>query len=282
MIKLCAFADEASVLLDGQIEALKKNGIEYIELRGVDGTNISKLTEESAKEYAKRLSDAGIKVWSIGSPIGKIKLSGDIEEHMEKLRHTCRLAKIFGTDKIRMFSFYEAYEDEEKVYELLRRMIAIADEEGVGLYHENEKAIFGDTAERVLKIMENVEGLYYVYDPANFLEVGEDSQKTLDALHATTDYFHIKDVIAETRQLVPAGYGDGRIAELVARIKDDKVLSIEPHLKVFEGYSDFDATEMNNKFYFKSNAEAFDAAVAAIKNVLVEQGYKEIDGGFIK
>ena len=282
MIKLCAFADEAAVSLDGQIEALKKNGIEYIELRGVDGTNISKLTEESAREYAKKLAEAGIKVWSIGSPIGKIKLSGDIEEHMEKLRHTCRLAKIFGTDKIRMFSFYEAYEDEEKVYELLRRMIAIAAEEGVGLYHENEKAIFGDTAERVLKIMENVEGLYYVYDPANFLEVGEDSQKTLDALHSTTDYFHIKDVIAETHQLVPAGYGDGRIGELVARIKDDKVLSIEPHLKVFEGYSDFDATEMNNKFYFKSNAEAFDAAVAAIKNVLVEQGYKEGNGGFVR
>ena len=282
MIKLCAFADEASVALDGQIEALKKNGIEYIELRGIEGVNIAKISLEDACGYAKRLADAGIKVWSIGSPIGKIKLSGDIEEHMEKLRHTCRLAKIFGTDKIRMFSFYEAYEDEERVYDLLRRMIAIANEEGVGLYHENEKAIFGDTAERVLKIMENVEGLRYIYDPANFLEVGEDSQKTLDALHATTDYFHIKDVIAETRQLVPAGYGDGKIGELVARISDDKVLSIEPHLKVFEGYSDFDATEMNNKFYFKSNAEAFDAAVAAIKKVLAEQGYKEVDGGFVK
>ena len=282
MIRLCAFADEAAVSLDGQIEALKKNGIEYVELRGVDGTNVSKLSEEEAEGYAKRLADAGIKVWSIGSPIGKIKLSGDIEGHMETLRHTCRLAKIFGTEKIRMFSFYEAYENEERVYELLRRMIAIADEEGVRLYHENEKAIFGDTAERVIKIMENVEGLYYVYDPANFLEVGEDSRKTLDALHASTDYFHIKDVIAETHQLVPAGYGDGRIGELVARIKDDKVLSIEPHLKVFEGYSDFDATEMNNKFHYGSNAEAFDAAVAAIKNILVEQGYKEINGGFVR
>ena len=282
MIRLCAFADEAAVSLDGQIEALKKNGIEYVELRGVDGTNVSKLSEEEAEGYAKRLADAGIKVWSIGSPIGKIKLSGDIEGHMETLRHTCRLAKIFGTEKIRMFSFYEAYENEERVYELLRRMIEVADEEGVKLYHENEKAIFGDTAERVIKIMENVEGLYYVYDPANFLEVGEDSRKTLDDLHASTDYFHIKDVIAETHQLVPAGYGDGRIGELVARIKDDKVLSIEPHLKVFEGYSDFDATEMNNKFHYGSNAEAFDAAVAAIKNVLVEQGYKEINGGFVR
>ena len=282
MIKLSAFADEASVELDGQIAALKRNGIHYIELRGLDGKNISKLTVEEAEEYAKRLSDAGIKVWALGSPIGKIKLDGDMDEHMEKLRHTCKLARIFGTDKIRMFSFYEAYGDEEKVYALLRQMIEIANGEGVALYHENEKAIFGDTAERVLKIMENVKGLYYVYDPANFLEVGEDADMTLDALHSTTDYFHIKDVIAETKELVPAGYGDGKIGELVARIKDDKVLTIEPHLKVFEGYSDFDATEMNNKFHFKSNGEAFDAAVAAIKKVLCEQGYKEIDGEFIK
>ena len=282
MIKLCAFADEASVALDGQIAALQKNGIEYIELRGIDGVNIAKISLEDAEGYAKRLADAGIKVWSIGSPIGKIKLSGDMEEHMEKLRHTCKLAKIFGTDKIRMFSFFEAYEDEEKVYELLRRMVVIADDEGVGLYHENEKAIFGDTAERVLKIMENVKGLYYVYDPANFIEVGEDADKTLDALHAKTDYFHIKDVIAETHELVPAGYGDGKIGELVARIKDDKVLTIEPHLKVFEGFSDIDATEMKNRFRFESNEEAFDAAVAAIKKVLVEQRYTETKGGFVR
>ena len=282
MIKLCAFADEASVALDGQIAALQKNGIEYIELRGIDGVNIAKISLEDAEGYAKRLADAGIKVWSIGSPIGKIKLSGDMEEHMEKLRHTCKLAKIFGTDKIRMFSFFEAYEDEEKVYELLRRMVVIADDEGVGLYHENEKAIFGDTAERVLKIMENVKGLYYVYDPANFIEVGEDADKTLDALHAKTDYFHIKDVIAETHELVPAGYGDGKIGELVSRIKDDKVLTIEPHLKVFEGFSDIDATEMKNRFRFESNEEAFDAAVAAIKKVLVEQRYTETKGGFVR
>ena len=60
------------------------------------------------------------------------------------------------------------------------------------------------------------------------------------------------------------------------------MLSIEPHLKVFEGYSDFDATEMNNKFHFKSNREAFDAAVKAIKEVLVKEGYKETEGGFMK
>ena len=53
-VKLCAFADEASKSLDGQIEALKRNGIYAIELRGVDGTNIADLTDEQAKIAADK------------------------------------------------------------------------------------------------------------------------------------------------------------------------------------------------------------------------------------
>lgn len=284
MIRLCAFADEADSNVDGQIAALKRNGIGLIELRGLDGTNVSALTEEQAREYAKRFADAGIKVWSIGSPLGKVKISEDFEEYSVLVRHVCRLARIFGTDKIRMFSFFEAYESEDKVIDNLRRMVAIAKEEGVCLYHENEKEIFGDTCERVLKLAENVEGLRLIYDPANYLEVSENPDMTLEMLHARTDYFHIKDVISATGELVPAGYGDGRIGDIVARIdaNDDKVLTIEPHLKVFEGFSDIDSTVMKNKFHFDDNNAAFDAAVAAIKTVLAKVGYTECEGGFTK
>ena len=40
-LKLSAFADEASAALTEQIKALKENDIPYIEVRGVDGKNIS-------------------------------------------------------------------------------------------------------------------------------------------------------------------------------------------------------------------------------------------------
>jgi len=282
MIRLCAFADEADKMVDGQIEALHRNKIGLIELRGLDGKNVSKLTEDEAREYAKKFSDAGIKVWSIGSPLGKVDISEDIDEYLKLVRHVCRLAKIFGTDKIRMFSFFCAYEHEDKVIDNLKKMVAVAKEEGVQLYHENEKEIFGDTCERVLKIMDKVEGLKFIYDPANFIEVGEDADMTLDTLHSKTDYFHIKDVIAESKTLVPAGHGNGKISELVSRISDDKVLTLEPHLKVFSGYSDIDATEMKNKFHFDTNDEAFDAAANALKKVLAEAGYKEIEGEFVR
>ena len=284
MIRLSAFADEASPMLDGQIAAMKRNGIEYLEIRGVNGENIANISCEDARKYAEQLDVAGIKVWSIGSPVGKVKIDSDLEAHRAKLRHVCELANIFGTDKVRMFSFFEAYESRDKVLDELSAMVGIAAEYGVELYHENEKAIYGDTLERVLDIMANVPGLKFVYDPANFLEVGEDSAKTLEALHSKIDYFHIKDVISESHTLVPAGFGDGRIGELVSRISpsEDKVLTLEPHLKVFKGYSDIDATEMKNKFSYATNDDAFDAAAQALIKVIFEQGYSKVEGGYKK
>lgn len=284
MIRLSAFADEAGKELPAQIAALKRNGIPYIEVRFIGSKNVADLTLDEAKEVRAALDEAGIRVWSIGSPLGKIKITDDLDAHMEKTRHVCRLAKVLGTDKIRMFSFYEAYEAKALVFETLARMVAIAKEEGVFLYHENEKDIYGDTVAHVLEIMENVEGLKYVYDPANFVDVGEDSDVALDALHAKMGYFHIKDVIADTHELVPAGIGDGKIDRLVSMLpgEGEWVLTLEPHLALFEGYAAIDNTEMKNKFTFKNNDESFDAAVTALKGILKNEGYEERNGGFEK
>ena len=282
MIRLSAFSDEAGSSIEEQIAAMKRNGISLTELRSIGGKNVSAFTLDEAKEYQKIFEENGIAVWSIGSPLGKADIETDFVEYEKKVRHVCELANIFKTDKIRMFSFWHANEKEEKVYAYLRRMVEIGKEYGVYMCHENEKDIFGDIADRVLKIMENVNGLKYIYDPANFLQCDEPADKTLDLFHAKTEYFHIKDVIMESGALVPAGYGDGKIKELLARITDDKVLTLEPHLAVFDAYKSIDNTEMKHKFTYASANEAFDAAVTAIKGLLNEVGYKEENGVFVK
>ena len=82
-IKLCAFADEADDALAGQIKAMQENGIGYLELRTIDQKNVTKFTNDEVKEYKKQLDDAGIKVWSIGSPIGKIKITDDFGAELD-------------------------------------------------------------------------------------------------------------------------------------------------------------------------------------------------------
>ena len=282
MLQLCAFADEAGKSLDVQIAAMKRNHIPYLELRSIDGKNVAAFTEEEAAAYAEKLAEAGIKVWSIGSPLGKVDITADLEEHMDKTRHVVKIAKIFGCDKIRMFSFFKAYEEEEKVVEYLKKMVAIGEAEGVHMYHENEKDIYGDVSERVEILIDRVPGLRFIYDPANFIQCGQDMKKAMDTLLPKIGYFHIKDVIRETGELVPAGEGDGLLPELVSRIEGDATLTIEPHLKVFSGYGAIDNTEMKNKHVYNTNEESFDAACNGIKSVLIGAGYRETAEGWVK
>ncbi len=268
MIKLCAFSDEAASSLTGQIQALKRNGITLTELRSVDGKNVKDLTIDEAKAINQNLKDEGISVWSVGSPLGKADINVNFKEYLNEVKHVCELACALSTDKIRMFSFFNAYNQRNKVFDYLSEMVEVSKTFGVQLYHENEKDIYGDTAERVLDIMNNVNGLKYVYDPANFLQVGEKASVTLDLLHSKTDYFHIKDAITSTGELVPAGYGDGQIQKLIEMIKDDKVLTVEPHLAVFDAYASIDNTQLKTRFVYKNSNEAFDAAVTALKDLI--------------
>ena len=281
-ITLCAFSDEASADFEEQIEALLRNRIPYMEIRGVDGKSIRHLTVERAKECKKKLDENGLAVWSIGSAVGKSDIDAPFCETEAMLRHICELARVFETDKIRIFSFYKALDSRDEVLSRLRRMVEISGEYGVELYHENEKDIFGDIADRVEDVMDSVPGLRHVYDPANFLQVGEKAEETLRRFHRRADYFHIKDVIEETGELVPAGYGDGMVDRLVADITGDKVLTVEPHLAVFDGYAQMDDTAMKHRFRFSSNGEAFDAAVEAIRGIILAAGYTEQDRRFIK
>ena len=204
MIILSAFSDEAGSALSEQIDALKRNDIRMTELRGVDGKNVSKLTEAEAKEAAAKLSDNGISLSALGSPMGKEEITLDFTAYLDQVRHMCVLSNILGTDKIRMFSFYNAYDRRSQVIDYLNQMVETAKEYGITLCHENEKNIYGDTLERVLDLQQHVPGMKLIYDPANFLQVGEPAEKTLPVLHGLSEYFHIKDVITATAVAVSA------------------------------------------------------------------------------
>lgn len=284
MIRLCAFADEAADYLDEQIAELKKHNIKLLELRSIDKKNVSEFTDEEAIAYSKKLKDNGITVWSIGSPLGKIDIS-NADEHMKTVKRVCEIAKIFEAKRIRMFSFYNAYEKADAVFDALKRMSEIAKKYDVILCHENEKEIYGDILSRVEEIMaQNIENMRFVFDPANFIQCGVEIPSAIDKLFDKTDYFHIKDVVSSTGELVPSGYGDGFIEGIIEKIiksKKDFVLTLEPHLNVFSGYAKIDNTEMKLKFQYKSTAESFAAATNALKDLLTKSNYKENGEGWI-
>ena len=283
MIRLSAFADEYGMELSEQIEGLKKNGISLLEIRSVGDKNVSDFTDEEAKAYYDELKKNGISVWSIGSPLGKVDINCDFNEYEKKIRRVCEIANIMHADKIRMFSFYKAYDNKEKVFAYLKRMLEIAKEYNVELYHENEREIYGDTFERVLEIKENVPGLKHVFDPANYALIGVDCKAAIDKFIDEVGYFHIKDAIFATGQIVPAGEGDGQFPHIISLLRDrDYVMTMEPHLWEFWAYKSIDKAEMKHKTEFENGKKAFCAAVDALKGLLLSAGYVEKDGGFVK
>lgn len=105
-IMISGFADEIASPLEKQIEVLKKLGVCYIEMRGVNGKSLVEHSLDEVREIKKQLDANGIKISSVGSPIGKIMITDDFEDHFQLYKKTVEIAKILETPNIRMFSFY--------------------------------------------------------------------------------------------------------------------------------------------------------------------------------
>lgn len=277
MVKVYAFADEASGSIDKQIIAMKRNGLQGLEIRNVDGVNVSDISLEKAKEVHRKMEAAGLKVWSIGSPLGKIGIDDAFEPHLEKLKHTLEVAKILECKNIRMFSFYlpqgkEPEQYREEVLYRLREMVKVAEGTGITLCHENEKGIYGDNAARCLDIHKEVPELGGIFDPANFIQCGQETMEAWELLHPYITYMHIKDAL-ESGMVVPAGAGVGHLKEIIDafRAQGGDSVTIEPHLTVFEGLRELEGKDREIKvaeYKYPDADTAFDVACDALKALL--------------
>ena len=274
-IQLCAFADEADASRLGQIKALSENAIPYLEIRGVDGTNIANLSREAALQFKSELDAAGIRVWSIGSPAGKTPITGDFEQDIVQFKHLLEMADIFEVKRIRLFSFYGTNGDDAYFDEICRRLNIFCDlceEHGVIPCHENEKGIYGDIAARCLKLHQAVPRLKAVFDPANFIQCGQDVMEAWQMLAPYVHYGHIKDAEADGH-IVPPGDGIGALRDYLPLFaaQGGEVLTLEPHLAEFVGLKalegDGDRSEVGG-LNFENNRAAFDHAVMKLKEIL--------------
>ncbi len=275
-IRIFAFADEASPDMDAQITAMKRNGLDGLEIRNVDGTNVSKISVEKAKEVKKKLDAHGLVTWSVGSPIGKIKITDPFREHLEKFKHVLEIAHVLEAQNIRLFSFYVPAEDaslyKNEVMDRMGQMLELAQGSGAVLCHENEKGIYGDVPERCAEILNTFPQLKGIFDPANFVQCGVDTLKAWEMLKDRIYYMHIKDALTDG-SVVPAGKGAGNVEAITKRFLEQggRDFTIEPHLTVFDGLKSLEAQGEESKigrYTYASADEASDAACAPFREVL--------------
>ncbi len=271
---LSAFGDEIAKDFDTQLEILEKEGIHFVEIRGAWGKNVADFDEADLARIEQALISHSIKVSAIGSPIGKIKITDPFEPELQRLERVIEIAHRLHTPYIRMFSFFiplaeiEVHGEEAFAKyrpEVIRRLgefVKLAEKHDVILLHENEKEIYGDTADHCLALFQALPSPHFrmTFDPANFVQCNvRPFSEAYPKLEQFITYIHIKDAFFEDGRVVVAGAGEGEVESLLQTLSDtgyQGFVSLEPHLSASGSFSGF------------SGPQLFHEAVTALKVIL--------------
>jgi sugar phosphate isomerase/epimerase len=264
---LSGFADEISADPGEQVATLAAESISHLELRSAWSVNVADLGDEQVASLRRILDDAGVRVSAIGSPIGKIAVTAPLLPELERMRRIAAVADAFGTAIVRVFSFFipagePAQRYRAQVIERMSALTEIAAQNGLVLAHENEKEIYGDSPARCADLLAAVgsPALRATFDAANFVQCGFRPHADAYArLRPYLVYLQVKDALAMTGEVVPAGAGDGQVRETLAALAADGFagfVSLEPHLAVAGRYGGF------------SGRDEFRRAAQALKGIL--------------
>jgi sugar phosphate isomerase/epimerase len=239
-------SDEAGQTLDTQIRAHQELGWSHMELRMIDGKNITQLDDTRFAEVADRLAAAEMQVSCFGSAIANWArpITCDPEIDIEDLKRAIPRMKQLGTEYIRVMSYpndpKQPLSDQEWREEAIRRMkvlATMAEDAGITLCHENCSGWGGLSADNsnILLGEVNSPALKVVFDTGNPVTYGQDAWEYYQKVAQDIVYVHIKDAkkIDGEDHYVYCGEGDGQVKAVLRDLLSkgyDSGISIEPHL----------------------------------------------------
>lgn len=259
-------SDEAGQSIATQIKAHNELGWDHLELRMIDGANVTQLSDSDFERICDALAAAGKTVSCFGSAIANWSrpISCDPQIDRDDLIKAIPRMKRLGTQFIRVMSYpndpKNPWSDSDWRKESIARMkqlSAIAEEGGVILCHENCSGWGGQSAENSNILLGEVDSpaLRLVFDTGNPVTYEQDSWSYYQAVFRDIAYVHIKDAKRVDGEDVYTYCGEGN-AE-VKRILQDLILrgydggiSIEPHLAavIHTGESTDDESVLYNSY----------------------------------
>lgn len=269
-LRLGIITDEVS---DDPAEACKliaEWGLPVIELRTAWGKNLLELDDQELDRLEKAVTDNGLEVVGIASPVFKSPLDEQpreqaadfalagvetMEAQLELLEHACRLAVRFNARMVRVFTFWrqEITDDVlDELVEKLARAAKVTGDHGLLLAIENEPVCIVGTGPELARLFTALDNdlpaalrpsLGALWDPGNALALG--AHDTYPAGYQTFEpehivHVHLKDLRFENgvqKGFVPLGEGAldyrGQLRELAEDgYRGDLVL--EPHYRPSE------------------------------------------------
>ena len=260
--------DEAGDSIETQIRAHQELGWKHVELRLVDGTNVTQLSDDDFSKVSDALVAAGMRVSCFGSAIGNWArpISGDLRIDIDDLQQAIPRMHQLQTQFIRVMSYpnddtspLPEHEWRRESIRRMTRLTQIAEDNGIVLCHENCSGWGGLSAENARVLLGEVDSpsLKLVFDTGNPVAYDQDSWQYYEQLRNDIVYVHIKDArIRDGVQYCFCGEGDGHVEPILRDLLltgYDGGISIEPHLssvihanqrnadadKLFSTYTDY-------------------------------------------
>ena len=257
---LTGFADEAAnqKTIDQQFSVFAALGLEYLSLRFIDAgggvKNVMQLQDSEIELVKDKLQEYGLRVSSIGSPIGKVKLLDvddgssnkyfPFDEYLnDQVERACQLATTFESKLIRGFSFYPpiGQRPEDHLDLVVEQLTAIAkrcDQSGLTFGLEVEANLVGQNGELLKQIHQavNSAALVLIFDGGNLVTQGYSPSQVFEQyqmMKPGLGWIHIKDfhvppgmtftghVDEEAlKHFVPADQGDSGHLEIMKDLRE--------------------------------------------------------------
>jgi sugar phosphate isomerase/epimerase len=255
--KLGIITDEITEDFAQALDFIAQYSLTYCELRELWNKNIMNVSQADLTRAKALIRKRGLRVSAIASPVFKYNLP-EMPAREEKrdtfratftdqdtddlLRRVFELARFFGTNQIRIFSYWRV-DEPEKAYPYVRdrlaKAAAMAKREGMILALENEPACNVGTGKELGRIIRDINSphLRGTWDPGNSVMLGEvpypDGYREVRGLFS---HMHFKDVKKDpqTGKLIwaPVGAGSVDYHGQIKALREDNyqgTMSLETH-----------------------------------------------------
>jgi sugar phosphate isomerase/epimerase len=249
-MRIVLITDEVSPDVAEAVTFARAHGIEEIAIRAVAGQSILALDEPAVDALAACLTELGVRVASLLSPLFKAYLPGscgpplvdpnvpqfslDAGVHLAARERLPELAARLGTDCVRVFSFLREGTAGKGLPTDARALLTALEESQPGLYAvENEDSCtVGSTGE--LERCVHATGLRAILDPANdwYLRREPVAPQIGEQLVDRLVDVHVKDMAGE--RVVPLGDGEVDWIAILRRLRElgyGGTFTLEPHLE---------------------------------------------------
>lgn len=230
-----------------QIRAHQEIGWEYIEIKSVEGINLTDVSDEKFNWVCQLLQDADMKVSCFSAKIGCHSISTPFDKEIGALRRSVERMRRLNTPFIRIMSYQNDGLDEaaweKEVIRRVKELARIAEDGSVVLVHENCAGWGGKGPEHTLELLAEVNSpaLKLVWDTGNPVNYRQDPIEYFEKVKEHIVYVHVKDMkrCENNDEVTPVypGEGGGKVREIITRLIHsgyDGGFSIEPHFQMFQ------------------------------------------------